>query len=420
MRVRTWILAVSLAAGLAGCGTASAPPSADRPALPSEVVPLAGNPQAVKKIFVFLDGTGNAAESKTNVRRLFEAVTQAGDPQTTAVYLPGVGTANNPLDVSQDGGLELLVEQALGKSMQPRILAGYRFIAQHHRSGDQVFIFGFSRGAHQARALAGMLAYAGVPDAATSSLTASQAEDVLELVKKQDDASHAAHWTGWVPGTPPPMAAMLRQRLALSMVPVEIQFLGLWDTVPGSSLKSYGDCKEEIGFVKRDLAGLIPGVDKSERYKVESYPVVRRIAHAVSADEKRSKFRQLRVCPPIGAKQPTAIKEVLFPGAHADVGGGYEDSNLLPGLSLNWMVNELTPFYSPPRPLPVFAQDVLGLAHWSIGDSPANKFSDCVDRDLKDVEPHPSISARLAAGKAPLRISGKTQPDAPYPKACRS
>jgi hypothetical protein len=107
-----------------------------------------------------------------------------------------------------------------------------------------------------------------------------------------------------------------------------------------------------------------------------------------------------------------------FPGAHADVGGGYDDSDALPLLSLDWMATELSSVYRPPRPLPSFVGDALGLAHWSIGDSPANKFSDCVDRTLDGVEHHPSLDARLKAGKAPLRAAGVIQPDVPYPRSC--
>jgi uncharacterized protein (DUF2235 family) len=407
-----WILVVVI---LASCASSPSQSTANEPSLQSEVHPLAGDPTAPKRIFVFLDGTKNDSDSKTNVWRLFKAVSVAGDPQTTAIYLTGVGSAADPL----------LIEQALGKEMQRRILRGYRFIAQFHRPGDQVFIFGFSRGAHQARSLAGMLAYAGVPAPISQSSTHSEvsaelAEDILEIVKKQEDDQYVSQWARWEPGMSPPLGVTIGQRISTSMVPVDIQFLGVWDTVPGSSLKEYGECKEEIGFLKTYFWWLIPGIDKGERYKVDSYPVIRRISHAVSADEKRSKFRQLLICDPLPTKSPTVVRQMQFPGAHADVGGGYEDSSDLPGISLNWMVTELFDVYKPSREFEKFQENALGLAHWSIGDSPANKFSTCVDRKLNGIQTHPSLDTRLKAAKAPLRINGAVQFDAPYPMFCTS
>ena len=69
-----------------------------------------------------------------------------------------------------------------------------------------------------------------------------------------------------------------------------------------------------------------------------------------------------------------------FPGAHADVGGGYgdDDSNELPGISLNWMIKFLGDSYQFATPVPPFPESAVGLARWSIGNYPGNKFSDCV------------------------------------------
>ncbi len=422
--MRAWLFSIWIAFGLTACAAGPSPSAVESDLNPA-IHPLAGNPLAPKKIFVFLDGTRNDQQSKTNVWRLFKAVTEAGDVQTTALYLPGVGTTADPLDVGpQESVLLPLVEAALGKNMQPRILAGYRFIAQNHRPGDQVFIFGFSRGAHQARSLAGMIAYAGVPAPVApgnmpSALSSNAAEDILELVKKQEDDDYASYWARWEPGMSPPLG----NRLSVSTVPVDIQLLGVWDTVPGSSLKEYCGCKEKIGFVKKYFAWLIPGVDKGERYKIDTYPVIRKIAHAVSADEKRSKFNPVLVCaPPSETRYPTSVNELLFPGSHADVGGGYDEPKedpdaLLPSLSLNWMITELSGVYKPPSALAPVKANPLGLAHWSIGDSPANKFSHCLDRKISGIKADQSLTTRRDAGKAPLRIFGVIQEET-YPKNC--
>lgn len=123
-------------------------------------MPFEGNPASSKSIFVFLDGTANDASSGTNVWRLFNQLKRHKNQQTIGYYIPGVGSIEEPLE--GDPFFEVFGD-ALGRGMQARILEGYDFISEHYRSGDEIFIFGFSRGAHQARALAGLIAYSGMP-----------------------------------------------------------------------------------------------------------------------------------------------------------------------------------------------------------------------------------------------------------------
>jgi hypothetical protein len=356
---------------------------------------FAGDPAQPKHIMVFLDGTRNDASSGTNVRRLFDAVVAAKDTQTTSIYIEGVGSAETPL-----------LGAGLGFGMEQRILRGYDFIAQAYRPGDNVFIFGFSRGAHSARALAGLVAYAGVPPAsiANADVRRKGHNDIIELVKPKSDKTFEKHWKSWRPGNLPLLAKEIKDRLNVEVIPLQIAFLGVWDTVPGSYFKKFDECKEK------------PGWRPGDRYKSDSYPPIRTILHAVSLDEKRSKFHPLLLCPTLN-RDFTSVHEVWFPGAHADVGGGYEDSQDLPNLSLQWMAGELGKRYAPLSGTQ-FGGNPLGLAHWSIGDSPANFRSDCRDRQAApDAMLHPSIGARRSAGTAPLRIHGVIE-QKPYPFAC--
>ena len=248
----------------------------------------------------------------------------------------------------------------------------------------------------------------------------------MELTKKKSDEEYLEDWTSWMPGKAPLLAAEIRDeningKKGREMQAVEVTFLGVWDTVPGSSLKDYEYCKEEKGFVKTYFYWLIPGIDKGERYKTDSYPAIHWIAHAVSLDEKRSKFKPLLVCPPIANPKPTRVTEMWFPGAHADVGGGYDDddSNELPGISLNWMINFLGDSYQFTTPVPPFPESAVGLAHWSIGDSPGNKFSDYIDRDRKKGKPHESVEYRKQAGKVRIKMYGEVK-SLEYPIKCPS
>lgn len=370
--------------------------------------PLAGDPNKHKSIFVFLDGTRNGAKSGTNVWRLYDLVSNSNDPQMTAFYIEGVGTVENPL-----------LGAVLGRGMEDGILRGYEFIAQNYNPGDDIYVFGFSRGAHEARSLAGLLAYAGVPV-----ISGEDRKDlitignkILELTKDKLDKDYIDKWTSWKSGQAPLLAEEIKDKVKLEMRATEVKFLGVWDTVPGSSFKKYQNCKEAIGFFKTYFFWL-PVITKGERYKSDSYPAIHQIAHAVSLDEKRSKFAPLLLCPAISSQYPNTLSEVWFPGAHGDVGGGYEDSNGLPGISLNWMLGLLAESYKFYTIPPQVAENAKGLAHWSIGDAPANRFSDCEDRHpTAEATIHKSFSNRIESSPVPIRKNGTPQSLA-YPMAC--
>jgi uncharacterized protein (DUF2235 family) len=354
-----------------------------------------GDVHRPKSIFVFLDGTRNDAGSGTNVRKLFDAVKNRNDRQTTSVYIEGVGSAETPV-----------LGAGLGYGMEKRIVRSYDFIAQAYRPGDEIFIIGFSRGAHQARALAGLLSYAGVPPQSAYPLETRLRNDerIVELVKDENDVDYVGKWRDWRPGDAPLLAAAIGKKTKLTMVPVDVKFLGVWDTVPGSAFKDYGVCKEKVDRKAGD------------RYKSDSYPPIRKIFHAVSLDEKRSRFSPLLLCPAMDGER-TVVSEVWFSGAHADVGGGYGNADGLSNISLQWMMTALAQSYSA-LPVTDLEADAMGLAHWSIGQAPANALSHCIDRSVPDgAIKDASVEKRIAAGNAPLHIDGTIQ-QRPYPLSC--
>ena len=372
------------------------------------IIGMRGDPRKQKSIFVFLDGTSNTRKSDTNIGRLYKIVSENSDPQMTAIYIPGVG--------SNKGAS--ITESALGRGMQARILKGYTFISKNYNLGDNIYIFGFSRGAHQARSLAGLIAYAGTlsVNGHSDDELADEASEIIELVKKNSDIDHLNKWQSWLPGKPGLLATEIRENFDISTHPAEVNFLGVWDTVPGSSLKSYGVCKENKGIIKNHFSWIIPGIDKGERYKTDSYPPIRTIAHAVSIDEKRSKFKPILLCKPINPTF-TEASEVWFPGAHSDVGGGYDDSNGLPELSLAWMIDKFSNSYKL-QVTPAISGKADGLSHWSIGDKPGNTGSDCIDRKppvdaIFDI----SYVKRQETSPVPVRCDKITR-HLEYPIAC--
>lgn len=325
-----------------------------------------------RKLLVFFDGTANDWTSRTNVRRLFEMVAVEENPSVISIYMDGVGSSSTPLT----GGI-------FGFGMKERILDGYKFLAKNRKVGDKIYIFGFSRGAHQARTLAGLMAYCGLPDAnnLSDSDLDHEAEKIWDVCRKENEASDK-EWIAWKPENGP----YLGKKLALNTRVAEVDFLGLWDTVPGSQFKKFDD----YGEAEDEKEGI--------RYKSQPYPTIHFIAHALALDEKRSKFRPLFVREPIDPMR-TVLHQFWFPGAHSDVGGGYNDSNDLAGISLNWMIDLLKNqgiFHSA---APRVYENYAGLMHWSLGDAPGNAGSDYEDRKINLVSKHASVAEREKISK---------------------
>jgi uncharacterized protein (DUF2235 family) len=114
-----------------------------------------------RRIVIACDGTGQStnrgggASIATNVTRFCDALSNSGDVQQIVYYQSGVGT--------QDlGAWGKLVQEALGKGLEDNIADGYAFIMNNYQPGDELFIFGFSRGAFTARVLANIIARLGV------------------------------------------------------------------------------------------------------------------------------------------------------------------------------------------------------------------------------------------------------------------
>ena len=320
----------------------------------TNLAPVESEPQ---QLFVFFDGTANDPKSTTNIWRLYKMVSNYGSRNTKSLYIEGVGANSNALGIG------------LGAGMKNRILKGYDFLASEYKNKyDQIFIFGFSRGAHQARSLAGLISYYGLPEYTTNTSSEEKrrfSKEVFAASRKINDLQYEEEWRNWTPEGVP-TAQISNSKFTTRSARVE--FVGVWDTVPGSSFKNYGYCKERNDDRK-----------KGERYKSNSYPPIKNIVHAMAFDEKRSTFRPIHVCKPLNIDF-TAVKERWFPGAHADVGGGYGDPDGLPAISLEWMLSELEKSYTfatKPHPL---LKNPFATAHWSVNEWPNNLRSQCENR----------------------------------------
>src|SRR5258707_1659551 len=128
----------------------------------------AGASQAKRKLVLFADGTGNAfTTQESSVWRLYEALDHT-QPDQIAHYIKGVGTAGWAPFAAIDG--------ATGIGVPSNVRKLYRFLCWNWREGDEIYIFGFSRGAFTARTLAALIASQGLVPAVIGNTPVSHAE----------------------------------------------------------------------------------------------------------------------------------------------------------------------------------------------------------------------------------------------------
>jgi uncharacterized protein (DUF2235 family) len=180
-----------------------------------------------RKIILLSDGTGNSAAKvwRTNVWRTFEALDLAGSDQV-AFYDDGVGTSPfKPLAIL--GG-------AFGFGLKRNVIDIYKFACRNWRDdSDELFGFGFSRGAFTIRVVMGLILNQG--------LVAADSE--RELDRKAHAAYRAyrreRYHTFWHIEKPlRALRDMLLPRYdkADNRTINRIRFIGVWDTVAAYGL----------------------------------------------------------------------------------------------------------------------------------------------------------------------------------------
>ena len=268
------------------------------------------------RLAVFMDGTWNDPTDNTNINQLCGRVpeterTPAGGGQLTR-YIEGVG--NNRWDRLRGG--------AFGHGVDDNIRAGYQFIADHHKPGDEIFLIGYSRGAFTARSLAGMLTKCGIvpPGVLDAKALFKRYRDrdrpgLREMLEHEDDAGRRTQ----------------QDQIVLEHARLErIRFIGVFDTVGSLGIPG-------------DLGKVFARKYQFHDTRLSGYVDVAR--HAVAIDENRPEFEStLWTAVPIPIPgYPTSIEQRWFVGAHSDVGGGGERSHEhapLSALAREWIAGE--------------------------------------------------------------------------------
>jgi len=355
-----------------------------------------------KNIVFCADGTWNSSDQDensdgipdlTNVCKLFLALSGQLDKNTlmdkgeqeknlsndtghntqVAKYIHGVGDSNNPI-VKAIGG-------ATGSGTIARIIRGYTYISRMYEKGDQIFIVGFSRGAYTARALAGMIAKQGVLKNIDYSNKDSREKSYMKAAQVWYRHNNSRNDKGFIEKFTSALAylpAFISQEKVSEADLINIKQIAtvaVWDTVGAMGIPEF-----------------IGDGEKYDAFRFADTQLSEKVAHgfhAVSLDERRTPFT-----PTLWEKSENVV-QVLFPGAHSDVGGGYPEHQLS-DIALCWMIDHLQkiglmfdPFSAAPNP--------GGIAHepWAsklyAGKQKARNFTGCF------IQEHPSIQQRCNA-----------------------
>lgn len=349
-----------------------------------------------RKIVLFSDGTGNSSAKlqRTNVWRLYEALdlgypVDTGKSVQIAYYDDGVGTSSVKLLAALGG--------AFGFGLARNVRDIYKFLCRNYREGDQIYAFGFSRGAYTIRLLVAFITTMGL-------VPYRQDEEQLDLATRDNwrefrRAFHANNFIAdflvglgrWAVRTLITVKRRLLGQLAYASCtpgprrnwlaewwqttrdrwigrwtgnpPIrpeaeygpDVEFVGVWDTVA-----AYGGPIVEITRAIDEWIWpmTMPNYRLSERVKAAR--------HALAIDDKRDAFtplpwdevherdlaeryrarcggaastdpRDIELCARFNDPASPRLQQVWFAGMHSDVGGGYSDDSLA-YVSLWWMI----------------------------------------------------------------------------------
>ncbi|KAI0403470.1 hypothetical protein F4802DRAFT_571534 [Xylaria palmicola] len=308
-----------------------------------------------KKLVLCFDGTGNTfsgSNADTNVVKILNKLDRHA-PRQFHYYQTGIGTYDiNEKSVNKTwlgelhSSLAMTVDQGIGNTFDAHVMAGYRFLMKFYDTGAKIYMFGFSRGAFTAKFLARMVNTVGllckgneemipfayrlyqrylegeiedftaqqlqVDDADITSIGGDAVNPMLEDNEEGDHSPHGLNFelahneVSAFSNTfcrKEPVTYMSGGQEVTEERNIKVYFLGIWD------------CVNSVAPLERRAPVPVP-VKGTAQY----------VRHAVSADERRVKFKPALLSQDIRAtadNDDEDLKEVWFPGCHGDVGGGW-------------------------------------------------------------------------------------------------
>jgi Uncharacterized alpha/beta hydrolase domain (DUF2235) len=269
----------------------------------------------LKRIVICYDGTWNALtkpDEVTNVVRVAQAVkpVSSDDIPQVVYYNAGVGSG---------GPIDRFLGGVFGAGLRDNVERGLAFLSLNweapadEESADEIYIFGFSRGAYTARALAGVIyAIGGIPKQASF----DQLERIwnhYRMSKEQREADKGFDKLIW--------------KMPKDGKPPIIKCVAVWDTVGAYGIPAgFG-----LSSLARNLTAWTRGFHDNEIGPHIEYGL-----HAMAIDERRRAFTATAWVNKPGENRQN-VEQVWFAGAHANVGGGYKQSGLSDH-ALIWMI----------------------------------------------------------------------------------
>lgn len=262
----------------------------------------------MKRIILCADGTWNEPERRdaesgrllpTNVLKIARAILPRSSKGVEQViyYHEGIGT---------NGGLDKLTGGAFGAGMAQNVRALYRFLVYNFEIGDELYFFGFSRGAFTVRTLSGFMNRVGLLEKSDEYFT----PEIYDLYQSQRGADSQEWRHGF--------------RKIKSVRPCPpILFIGVFDTVGALGAP---------GFI-----GQLFSRDKYKYHDIGLNSNIRHAYHALAIDERRKPFLPSLLTKPPGWQG--TLEQVWFPGVHSNVGGSYRPDGLA-NEALHWMVEK--------------------------------------------------------------------------------
>jgi uncharacterized protein (DUF2235 family) len=260
-----------------------------------------------KRWVICADGTWNNPEQTdqgkprpTNVVKLAAAVLPFDDKEIPQAifYHAGVGEYEDTWTHLTGG--------AFGAGLSRNIRDLYLFLTLNYSSGDELFLFGFSRGAYTVRSLAGLIRNSGI----LKDKYVTRFEEAYTLYRDRTD------------DTRPSATQSIQFRKKYSWPDFNIKFIGVWETVGALGIPIF-----------------IPNLKQLAFHDVQLSSHVDYAYQALAIDEKRKPFT-----PTLWIKQPTSpdsqvLEQAWFPGVHDNIGGGYEDTGLS-DCTFDWIWNK--------------------------------------------------------------------------------
>ncbi|GKU14691.1 unnamed protein product [Fusarium langsethiae] len=341
-----------------------------------------GNARAApKRIVICCDGTWQSSVSglkniPSNVTRLARSIARSGKDkdgkvwQQVVYYDAGIGSGDlGQAEANRQGGT--------GIGFVGNVIEAYNFIVLNYNLGDEIFCFGFSRGAYTARAVAGLVTDIGI----VCPRDLQDFPDLYALYQKNPDGLHfrkSQAYLEWVNGVP-----AKKQSNGGSQIPSEwdspphhdapepsrfVKVVGVFDTVGSLGIPDLPWTRFNLKFLEKTIGITEPGF-----HNIHLSPYIQHAYHALALDEHRGPFspslwhfptnKDQAPKPAKDVKQlwsdweklrdsKSDLLQVWFPGVHINIGGGNDDPltdkksdfEQIALISYGWMCEQVAPF----------------------------------------------------------------------------